>query len=247
MQKKIILVRHGETHANLNKLWQGGDLDSKLTTTGKKQALTCGKFLKKNFKISKVLCSTMTRTRQTAEIIAKMNKLNPEKFKYMDLLRETTVGPVLSGTTRGNLENIPKHGKALMKHEKDMRKTKGTFEGLVNESKWLAHQDKFFKISGGETHADCAARARKIIKILKSHKGGNLLVVMHGYLIRVVIAEMYNLNLDQVPSCFGTAKNCSITVIDQTTHKLELSQYTKYLDSEKKEISGGMAEEIVKD
>lgn len=65
---KLILVRHGETEANLNGVIQGVD-DNILNKTGIQQAKNVGKELKEKYKIDLVFCSPIKRCVETLNII----------------------------------------------------------------------------------------------------------------------------------------------------------------------------------
>lgn len=81
----FIFVRHGESQANASGLI--ATLDSPLTDKGKDQAHKTGLELK-NKGIDTILCSPLTRAKQTAEIIAKELKINPSKIQTVDDLQE---------------------------------------------------------------------------------------------------------------------------------------------------------------
>ncbi len=61
---KLILIRHGQTDANKNRIIQGVD-DNRLNETGIKQAREAGKELKKKYKIDIVFCSPLLRCVET--------------------------------------------------------------------------------------------------------------------------------------------------------------------------------------
>jgi broad specificity phosphatase PhoE len=68
--QKIYFVRHGESQANLLKLF-AGQTETPLTSEGKHQAYSAGRSIKKGaIKIDKIVSSTLTRARDSAEIIA---------------------------------------------------------------------------------------------------------------------------------------------------------------------------------
>ncbi len=81
----FIFVRHGESQANASGLI--ATLDSPLTEKGKEQAHKTGQELK-NKGIDTILCSPLTRARQTAEIIAGELKINSSKIQIVDDLQE---------------------------------------------------------------------------------------------------------------------------------------------------------------
>ncbi len=65
----VYLIRHGQTHYNLEGKLTGRGSDPELTEVGKAQADQAGKLLKLGANISLIVSSNMTRTNQTAEII----------------------------------------------------------------------------------------------------------------------------------------------------------------------------------
>lgn len=68
--QKIYLIRHGQTDFNVEgKI--AGQIETDLTETGKQQVLDCAVKLKKdNIKFDVILCSTLKRAKDTAQIIA---------------------------------------------------------------------------------------------------------------------------------------------------------------------------------
>lgn len=68
--KTVYIARHGEAEVNAAGLLAGSRSESPLTDKGKQQAQQLGQQLH-NAQIELVVCSPMSRTRQTAEIAAK--------------------------------------------------------------------------------------------------------------------------------------------------------------------------------
>ena len=81
------LVRHGESEANAARRF-AGQSDSPLTARGRRQAKTVAKELAK-VKFDKVVSSDLSRTRDTAEIIARAQGVPVE---IVPELREIDVG-----------------------------------------------------------------------------------------------------------------------------------------------------------
>ena len=77
--KRLILVRHGETNWNQEGRFQG-QIDIPLNQNGQKQALAAGVFLK-NIPITKAYTSSMSRPKETAEIILKSHPGVPLELK----------------------------------------------------------------------------------------------------------------------------------------------------------------------
>ncbi len=90
MYLKIILIRHGESEANRQRIVQGHK-DFPLSELGLKQAEDMGDFLlENNYSFDSVYSSDLTRAKTTAEIICK--KLHIDKIKTDERLREFNLG-----------------------------------------------------------------------------------------------------------------------------------------------------------
>ncbi len=87
MPMRLILVRHGETDYNVQKLNQGW-ADTRLTENGIKQARAVGQRLKDE-KIDDVYLSDLLRTRETADEILKIIKLSAQPLPW---LKERNLG-----------------------------------------------------------------------------------------------------------------------------------------------------------
>lgn len=90
---RLVLVRHGQTDANLNHMLQGQS-DGELNATGLQQAEYLAKHLK-DFPIDQVISSTMRRARDSAAAIA----------RYHHLTVKTT--PLVSEWHCGILDSLP--------------------------------------------------------------------------------------------------------------------------------------------
>jgi len=82
--KKIIIVRHGQTNANVEGRTQG-HIDTPLNDLGLLQAKKTGEFIKTNFSISESWSSDLIRTQTTAKNIFK-------NYKTTNLIREMSFG-----------------------------------------------------------------------------------------------------------------------------------------------------------
>ena len=103
-QKPFYFMRHGQTDYNLNRILQGGLINSDLNATGRQQAQNAGKALAKVFNPNVVWRSNMKRTEQTAEgvlsqlpnkerILAVHDGLNEKSFGDWDGKSEQELPP----------------------------------------------------------------------------------------------------------------------------------------------------------
>ncbi|MBI2067951.1 MAG: histidine phosphatase family protein [Deltaproteobacteria bacterium] len=91
---KLILVRHGETDANNRDLLQG-QMDCPLNERGRLQAVALAEGLKGET-LDVVYCSDLKRSRETAEIIARIHE---RPVRIMKEARERNFG-IFEGTSR---------------------------------------------------------------------------------------------------------------------------------------------------
>lgn len=96
--KKIILVRHGESEGNVKKVWSGHQ-DSPLTKKGYDQALETAKLLQPE-KITKIISSDLSRAYETAKTIKEHLDLDCEIETWQDL-REVDPGEFTDQQTDG--------------------------------------------------------------------------------------------------------------------------------------------------
>ena len=77
MQKRLYIVRHGETEYNAKGICQGQKLDVGLTDTGRQQAKIAAAKLE-NFPVGAIYTSPMRRAFETAQIIGHHLHLKPQ-------------------------------------------------------------------------------------------------------------------------------------------------------------------------
>jgi broad specificity phosphatase PhoE len=95
---KVYFVRHGQSQANLGKVY--ANFDSPLTELGLEQArAVAGQLADK--KISLIIASDMVRAKQTAEEIAAGLGYDPAKIRLDSRLREVGVGNLVGQTSHG--------------------------------------------------------------------------------------------------------------------------------------------------
>jgi ribonuclease H / adenosylcobalamin/alpha-ribazole phosphatase len=98
----LYYTRHGESLINTNNVWAdnpGSTNDLGLTEIGRNQAYTGANVAKATgLKPTRIICSPLARTRETAKIIAEVLGYPLEDIEYNDLFVEVQVGE-LEGTS----------------------------------------------------------------------------------------------------------------------------------------------------
>lgn len=179
---RIYMIRHGATQLSAEDRFAGA-VDVELSEAGKFQAARLAERLSDD-SIKAVYCSPLTRTVQTATILAKPHALplNPQ-----DGLREIH------------------HG-----HWEGMRRADVEAQFPDEYAAW--EEDPFtFAPQGGEAGVNVIARALPVIReIVLEHRGQNVVVVSHKATLRLLISSLlgfdargYRDRLDQAPACLN--------------------------------------------
>lgn len=88
--KHLYFCRHGESEANVAGIWSG-TLETPLTASGKAQAEQAGAYAR-SLHIDHIVCSTLGRTHDTAEIIAAEIGYPLDKIEHNSLFLERHLG-----------------------------------------------------------------------------------------------------------------------------------------------------------
>ena len=179
---RIFMVRHGATQLSAEDRFAGA-VNVELSDEGKFQAGRLAERLADD-SIAAVYCSPLTRTIQTAAILASLRNI-----------------PV---TPRDGLREID-HG-----HWEGMRRADVESQFPDEYAAW--EEDPFtFAPQGGEAGVNVIARALPVIReIVLEHPGQNVLVVSHKATLRLLISSLlgfdargYRDRLDQSPACLN--------------------------------------------
>lgn len=158
----LYLARHGETEYNRCNQIQGRGIDASLNDTGIQQAEAIARHLQ-DVTIQQIVSSSLKRSRQTAELIAKQQRLDVVSYRDLD---EMDFG-ILEGKPISEIESELKH-----LHER-----------------WRSG-DINFSLAQGESPAAVFKRANdKARMILEENKQQNMLFVLHGRLLRILLSE----------------------------------------------------------
>ena len=179
---RLYLVRHGATQLTAEDRFSG-TVGVELSEEGRHQARRLSERLA-HHSICAVYCSPLSRTVETAGILAKPHEL---RLVRRDGLREISHG----------------HWEGLARREVEER---------FAEEYAAWDEDPFtFAPEGGESGLGVLARALPVIReIVVSHRGETVLVVSHKATLRLILSSLlgfdprgYRDRLDQSPACLN--------------------------------------------
>src|SRR5687768_10351444 len=199
---RLYLVRHGATQLTAEDRFSG-DTGVELSEEGRWQVKLLGERLRRE-SLAAIYCSPLSRTLETARIIAGHCALQPMP---VDALREISHGR-WEGLTRSEVE--ARFG--------------------AEYAAW--QEDPFtFAPEGGETGVAVLARALPALRaIVTRHAGERVLVVSHKATIRILLSSLlgfdargYRDRLDQAPAClnvldFRDAVHARLMLFNDTSH-----------------------------
>jgi 2,3-bisphosphoglycerate-dependent phosphoglycerate mutase len=158
---RLLLARHAETSAPYR--FHGAESDIGLSEWGARQASLLGQSLTGREAVA-LYSSAMRRAVDTAAAVGRACSLESIPIAP---LHERKIGP-LSGQSR----------------------EEGWATYAATKARWIAG-DLDHTHPGGESYADIRRRVVPIVEDLASrHRGGTIIVVAHGVLIRVVITSL---------------------------------------------------------
>lgn len=157
--KKIYFIRHGESEANADNAWQGPD--GPLTQKGRAQVASVADRLK-GVSFTALISSPFKRAKDTAEAIAAQVG---KEIEFSDLFVERRRPSELVGLARTDPRSLE-------------------VDAQIN-----AHfGDPGWRHSDEENFEDMTARAKAALAYLAKHPHDEIVVVTHGYFMRVMLA-----------------------------------------------------------
>lgn len=192
----IYFARHGESEANLLRVFSNRGLGHPLTETGVAQAEALASSLA-GVSFARVYASPLLRARQTADIVAR--QLSAGSVIVAEALREYDVGVL-----EGRADDL------------------AWCEYFQVADRWRDARNRDERIDGGESYAEIQARFHRFALGLVGEgamdganpsRDGNLLCVTHGGLLRVGLPAIlddfdYGLMMD------NPLGNCRVIVVD---------------------------------
>lgn len=199
--KQIYFIRHGETHWNLIKKFQG-HTDIPLNDSGKKQAESLIALLKE-IDPDHVLSSDLSRAFETAQIACQNISV---AMTVHEELRETNLGEA-EGMLREDL---------LIKH------------GEKSLEKWfsVAIEDCDFSFTGGETKVECVRRVKGFLESWIDEQGHHekIVIFSHGGVIRNVVHSS-----EGQPESPVLIQNCICHLLEYEPHR-KVWRYVKQVN-----------------
>ncbi|MBE6629328.1 MAG: histidine phosphatase family protein [Ruminococcaceae bacterium] len=184
---KIILVRHGESQANLDG-YIAGHTDVPLSALGVKQAMETAAHLASE-QIDAVYTSDLCRASATARPHAELRGL---PVIEREELREIFCGRWEGESFKGLEER---------EHELYVNGFRNRFFG--------------FRMPEGESTDECGARFyNAVLKIAKAHEGGSVLIASHGAVIRSFWAIIRGLSHEEANETQPYPSNASYSVAE---------------------------------
>lgn len=187
---RILLIRHGQSHANVNGRIQGPD--DPLTELGRDQARLLGPHLAEHYDIDHLIASSLHRAHETASIIAAStgHSINLDS-RFAEIMNGHAVGMLWSDWRAANPELAAVWG-------------------------WdVRHADAGW--DGGESGRDLCTRAfaawDELVEQYR-HSTDTLAVVSHGGVIAWLAARINGDDLEYWPAPYGDIANCSVSEID---------------------------------
>lgn len=173
MNRRLILLRHGQTEYNATRRMQG-QLDTELSATGVEQARAAA-LLMREFGVAKILSSDLLRARRTAEIVGAVLGL---EITCDERLRETHLGQ-WQGKTHQEVDDADASIRAHWR----------------NTASWAP--------PAGESRLDVARRVRPVVDELMEHysewDNSAVLIVAHGGTISALTASLLEFGEHQYP------------------------------------------------
>jgi probable phosphoglycerate mutase len=198
--RELILVRHGQSTANAEGIWQG-QLDFPLSDEGRRQAGQAGTALSRE-RLDGLYASPLSRAFETASIIRSSSGFRGEVVAVEGLSERG--GGILEGYTWAEQE---RRNPALAEK----------FLAIPEEDRWA--------LVGAETDEEVIARFEEAISsiVTRQPTGSRIVVVSHGGVMRAYLRELFG---EEVLPDAQRAANASITRMrwdDAGPHLLELA------------------------
>lgn len=201
---RIFLARHGQNVDNLNGVLNG-HRDLPLTEKGIEQAQELGRRINESALVfDKIYCSPLIRAKRTAEIVAE--GLGMAKPIVLDSLIERDFG-VMSGQPISKIEELC--GPNILKTD------------VITY---------FLEAEGSESFDDAVERGKKVLEFVqKHHHDGNILLVGHGDMGKMIFAAYFGIPWMEVLTLFHFGNSELVELSKESSlkdfHRVKIDQY----------------------
>ena len=205
---KIIVVRHGQTKWNLGQVFRG-TADVPLNETGKKQAGGLAKALR-DYKISTVYSSPLSRATETAEAVAKKHGL------------EIKISSLLLDINYGQWQGVS--------HQEVEKKWPEIYK------LWYQAPHKV-KFPEGESLDDVRKKVKKFLeKIVSEHQGETIAAASHRVAIKILLCAALGIDNSHFWQLKQNTASFSILEYEKGVFSLACLNETCHL----KDVAGGI-------
>ena len=208
METTLLLVRHGESEANLQKRF-AGSWDVALTQKGLAQADLTAKYISEKYKVDKIYSSDLQRAYKTAEAIS---KLTGKEIVTDKGLREIYAGEWEKKTFNELIELFP-----------------DTFVKVWRKDIGNAVAD------GGESVAQVGVRVYSFLeKVARDNEGKTIVIATHATPIRTALCLIKGKGIEEAKN-LEWVTNASITEVKYINGRWEIVDFShdSHLDSAK--------------
>lgn len=167
----IYVARHGETEYNRTRRIQGRGINEPLNETGRKQARAIARSLTES-NIDHIFASSLERSVQTAEIIANQLELSVCSHAELDEMNFGIIEGKPIDEIQDNLEQL--------------------------HHAWSSGNTDFALAEGESPEAVLQRVKMRTDLLIKEHSGQNILLVLHGRLIRVLLSHWLEYGLSRM-------------------------------------------------
>lgn len=186
MNRKIYIIRHGETDYNKLGMVQGSGIDASLNQTGQDQAEAFHEKYK-DVVFDKIYVSKLKRTRESVE-----------KFIKGRIPHEVVEG--LEEISWGEQEGVAFTPETSTIYQQT---TKRWMEGETH-----------VKIAGGESPEEVVIRQKRAMEYILSQSGDTILICIHGRAMRILLTWLLNYPLSHMDNFPHT--NTGLYLVNQT-------------------------------
>ncbi len=192
----VLLVRHGETDWNALGYLQGW-ADTTLNPVGLSEVEELGASWEKKvgMDVDLIYSSTLNRTKQSAEILAKYLSIDPFQIRLEPNLREFSIG-ILTGVPSSQLKANPDYLEIYQTWlaDTDYAQPTGPSAMLTEYTKHYLEGEEFI----GESLNTCRNRVWNVLdKIVSENKGKTIMVSTHGGVIGMALCVVTNTPIEK--------------------------------------------------